>query len=567
VPTVATYARFSTDMQRDSSIEDQRRNCLAFAARHGWAEPVHHFEDRAISGASKARPGYQDMLAVAERGGFDTLLVDDLSRLSRDDIETKTIIRRFKFKGLRIIGVSDGYDSDAKGEKIQSSMRGLMNEMYIDDLREKVRRGMTGQAIKGHNVGGRCYGYEHVKVYDTARASPDGERVLLYVERKIRPDHAEVIVKIFELFAQGWSPRAIAKHLNDAGIPSPRGGKWLQSAIYGDHEVGYGILNNPLYEGKYVWNRRECRKNPDTGRRTHVRRPESEWITTDMAELRIVPEALWAKVKARQQRLRSDLGGKIRDGITKAGQSKAQKGFRYLLSGLLKCGKCGGNYVVCSSTSYGCTSNLNGGDSACSNGHRLPRKRTEKHFLGLLREELLTPDAIAVFTEEVETALKTRGRESQTEVKRAKQEASKAQAEIDNLMAAIKAGIFTPTIRTELEAAEEKRERADVKLANAQAVDGASISGMVATIPRAVEKYRTALDNIETTLSARMEHSRELLRDLLGDIKLTPRDHALEASLRLDWRSTLNQCEAPETSKLKVMMVAEEGLEPPTRGL
>ena len=193
MPTVATYARFSTDMQRDSSIDDQRRNCLAFATRHGWPEPVHHFEDRAISGASKARPGYQDMLAEAERGGFDTLLVDDLSRLSRDDIETKTIIRRFKFRGLRIIGVSDGYDSDAKGEKIQSSMRGLMNEMYIDDLRDKVRRGMTGQAMKGHNVGGRCYGYQHVKIYDPARISPDGEQVVLYVQREIRPDHAEVI--------------------------------------------------------------------------------------------------------------------------------------------------------------------------------------------------------------------------------------------------------------------------------------------------------------------------------------------------------------------------------------
>ena len=364
-----------------------------------------------------------------------------------------------------------------------------------------------------------------------------------------------LIVKIFELFAQGWSPRAIAKYLNDAGIPSPRGGKWLQSAIYGDHEVGYGILNNPLYDGKYIWNRRECRKNPDTGKRTHVRRPESERITPDMPELRRGPEALWAKVTARQQRLRSDLGGKIRDGITKAGQTKAQKGFRYLLSGLLKCGKCGGNYVVCSSTSYGCTSNLNGGDSACSNGHRLPRKRTEQHFLGMLRDELLTPDAIAVFTEEVEAALKTRGRASHEEVKRAKQVAAKTQTEIDNIMAANMQGIITDTTRKALESAEERKAKAEESLANAQAVDEASVGSMVAAIPRAVEKYRKALDNIETTLSTRMEHSRELLRDLLGDIKLTPRDHALEASLRLDWRSTLNQCEAPEISKLKVMMV------------
>jgi hypothetical protein len=220
--------------------------------------------------------------------------------------------------------VSDGYDSAAKGEKIQSSMRGLMNEMYIDDLREKVMRGMTGQAMKGNNVGGRCYGYRHVPQYDPIKTSPDGQPVVLCVRREINDEQAEVIRIIFELFAQGWSPRAIAKHLNDAGIPSPRGGKWLQSAIYGDPDVGYGILNNPLYSGRFVWNRRECRKNPDTGKRVHVRRDESEWITTEMPDLRIVSEQLWAKVKARQERLRLGLGAKVRDGLVRSGQVKAQ---------------------------------------------------------------------------------------------------------------------------------------------------------------------------------------------------------------------------------------------------
>lgn len=564
---IATYARFSTDHQRDSSIDDQRRNCLKFAERQGWPEPIHHFEDRAISGALKARPGYQEMLADAERGEFDILLVDDLSRLSRDDVETKTVIRRFKFRNLRIIGVSDGYDSAAKGEKIQSSMRGLMNEMYIDDLREKVMRGMTGQAMKGNNVGGRCYGYRHVPQYDPTKTSPDGQPLVLCVRREINDDQAEVIRTIFELFAQGWSPRGIAKHLNDAGIPSPRGGKWLQSAIYGDPDVGYGILNNPLYSGRFVWNRRECRKNPDTGKRVHVRRDESEWITTEMPDLRIVSEQLWAKVKARQERQRSGLGVKVREGLTRSGQAKAQKGFRYLLSGLLKCDECGGNFVVCSSTSYGCTSNLNGGKSACANGHRLPRKRTEKYILGLVRNELLTPDACDLFATEVEAALKSRSRESQNLVKRARKDAASAQAEIDSIMNAIRAGVITNTTRQALEAAETRLEEAQASLDEALTVDETAVKGMVAALPRAIGKYRKALDRIEDTLSTRLEHSRELLRDLLGEISLRPNGHALEARMRLDWLSTLRECQAPETAKLKVMMVAEEGLEPPTRGL
>lgn len=245
--------------------------------------------------------------------------------------------------------------------------------------------------------------------------------------------------------------------------------------------------------------------------------------------------------------------------MTRSGQAKAQKGFRYLLSGLLKCDECGGNFVVCSSTSYGCTSNLNGGKSACANGHRLPRKRTEKYVLGLVRNELLTPEACDLFAVEVGAALKARSRESQNLVKCARKDAASAQAEIDSIMNAIKQGIITNTTRKTLEDAEERLAKAHTSLDQALSVDETAVKGMVAALPRALGKYRKALDRIEDTLSTRLEHSRELLRDLLGEISLRPNGHALEARMRLDWLSTLNQCEAPETAKLKVMR--EEGLE------
>ena len=269
---IATYARFSSDNHRDASIEDQTRNCRTYASRHDW-EIALHFEDRAISGASKDRPGFQAMLKAARDEKFDVLLVDDLSRFSRDDIETKTLIRRFKYQGLRIIGVSDGYDSAAKGEKIQSSMRGLMNEMFLDDLREKTHRGLTGQALCGNSTGGRSYGYHHRPIEDANKLDPYGRPVVLSVRREINPDKANVVVQIFDPFSTGWSPRAIARKLNEQGIPSPRGGKRLQSAIYGDKIEGTGILNNALSSGRVVWNRRQWFKNPDTGRATLIKRP------------------------------------------------------------------------------------------------------------------------------------------------------------------------------------------------------------------------------------------------------------------------------------------------------
>jgi site-specific DNA recombinase len=140
----AIYARYSSDKQRESSIEDQERNCRGFAAREGWTL-IARFADEATSGATRSRPGYLRMLAAAEQGGFDVLLVDDLSRLSRDDVEMKQVIRRFRFRGVRIVGVSDGFDSDAKGYKVQAGVRSLLNELYLDDLREKTHRASPGR--------------------------------------------------------------------------------------------------------------------------------------------------------------------------------------------------------------------------------------------------------------------------------------------------------------------------------------------------------------------------------------------------------------------------------------
>ena len=156
---VAIYARYSTDMQREASIDDQYRNCKKYVEKENW-RIIKHYEDKAISGTVKDRPGYQKMLTDAEAKTFDILLIDDLSRLSRDDIEMKTVIRRLIHWSIRIIGASDGFDTNSKGHKIQAGMRGIINEIYLDDLKEKTHRGMEGQALKGFNCGGHSYGYK-----------------------------------------------------------------------------------------------------------------------------------------------------------------------------------------------------------------------------------------------------------------------------------------------------------------------------------------------------------------------------------------------------------------------
>ena len=233
MPRAAFYARYSSDKQRDASIEDQFRNCESYAKREDL-EVVARYEDRGVSGADANRTGYRRMLADAGEEQFDVLVVDDLSRLSRDDVEFKQTIRRLTFMEVRVVGVSDGFDSFGKGARVHAGVRGLINDIYLEDLREKTHRGLAGRALEGKNTGGRCYGYRHVPIEDPNRKDEYGRPVILAVEREIDEVQAEWVRWIFERYADGRPPRWIAAELNRLGVPSPRGGTWSGSAINGD---------------------------------------------------------------------------------------------------------------------------------------------------------------------------------------------------------------------------------------------------------------------------------------------------------------------------------------------
>ena len=103
--------------------------------QEGWSV-THRYQDKAISGNTNVRPGYQQLLADAETKCFDIVLVDDFSRLSRDQVEAEQFRRRIVHWGCRLIGVTDGIDTASKGHKLQAGMKGLMNDIFLDDLRE-----------------------------------------------------------------------------------------------------------------------------------------------------------------------------------------------------------------------------------------------------------------------------------------------------------------------------------------------------------------------------------------------------------------------------------------------
>jgi DNA invertase Pin-like site-specific DNA recombinase len=103
------YARYSSDNQREASIEDQVRECRAFIQRQGWTLQQ-TYSDRALSGASMLRPGYQRLLADARDGQFDVVVAEALDRLSRDQEDSAALYKRLSFAGIRIVTLAEGAD-------------------------------------------------------------------------------------------------------------------------------------------------------------------------------------------------------------------------------------------------------------------------------------------------------------------------------------------------------------------------------------------------------------------------------------------------------------------------
>jgi DNA invertase Pin-like site-specific DNA recombinase len=246
------YARYSSENQREASIEDQVRQCRAHIERAGWTY-LHAYTDRAISGSTPFRAGYQKLLEEARAGLFDIVVAEALDRLSRDQEDVAGLYKRLGFMGIRIVTLAEGEVTD-----LHVGLKGTMNALYVKDLAQKTRRGLEGRVRKGKSGGGIGYGYEVVRSVDAAGEQRRGER-------RINKEKADTIRRIFREFAAGRSPTIIAQGLNHDGIPSPTGGAWSDSAIRGHRTRGTGVLNNELYIGRLVWNRQRFVKNPETG--------------------------------------------------------------------------------------------------------------------------------------------------------------------------------------------------------------------------------------------------------------------------------------------------------------
>ena len=509
----ALYARFSTDLQNSKSADDQISHLRHALAAKGWRE-VAVYKDEGISGAQMmTRPGLLRLMADAQAKAFDAVFSESMDRISRDQADTAQIFKTLRYLGIELHTTSEGHVSI-----LQAGFAGMMNQVFLDQLADKTRRGQIANVKAGKSGGGNCFGYR------------TKEGVL-----SIDPEQADIVRLIFAEYDRGISPRKIATRLNADGLAGPRGGEWTSSTINGDRRVGDGILHQPLYNGELVFNRRRFRKHPESGRRSSVINPQADWVHQEMAHLRIVDKELWDRVQSRNAAL-----------------SEAPNGCRRrpkrLLSGLMTCSECGGSMTLQGRDRYACSAHRERG--TCSNGKIIAAETVERRVLVGVRDALLAPALIEEAMRAYERELADHRSNALRQRSQLERELTDVEGKLDRQLDLYEGNVITKDkLKERICGLEDRAAAIKRELAGSEAPTSYTLH------PRAVERYKELVGQLHSALAEEdAQAAREAFRGLLDGVVFTPGVGKGEFQLELHGR--LAALLVPQTHKTPQAMTA-----------
>lgn len=299
----------------------------------------------------------------------------------------------------------------------------------------------------------------------------------------------------------------------------------LDTTLLGHRRLAKGMLYNPMYIGHMVWNRSEWRRDPDTRRMTYRVRPKDDWITVEVPTLRIIPQDLWERVQARSRRR------------TPAAVALSGRFRRYLLSGFITCGRCGGAYVLKTPYSYRCGTHHARGAAVCANDRPASRKTLERIVLAALREHLFTPENLAALVEDVRTRLIERRRQEADRAAAASRHEAlrRVEQEIEHLKAALLRGKATDTLLEMLEARTKERNRLRAQEPSSALAE--ALEAVLARLPTVVTETLEALT--QRWEAGDIADGKRLLAALGTQIRLRPNGTGLEAIISGDLERVL----------------------------
>jgi len=354
---VAAYARFSSENQRQESIDAQLRAIKAYCDHNNY-DIVRIYQDEAVSATTDKRDQFLQMIQDAKSKIFDLVIVHKLDRFARNRYDSAFYKRELKQHGIRIVSVLENLDDSPESVILESVLEG-MAEYYSMNLAREVRKGMNENALQAlHNGGVAPLGFDVSK-----------DKTYL-----VNATEAESVRLIFEMYASGYGYGTIANELNKKGYKTKTGKPFGKNSIF-------DILRNEKYIGRYVFNKRASKK---TGNRVYK---SDDLITRiDNALPRIISDELWLKVQSKLNERR-----KPRMNATRV----------YLLTGKAVCGKCGSSFVGGSYFlgrdretkyyTYACNSRQR--KTGCDNKN-IRADLLEEYIIEMIRTEILNDDAI-----------------------------------------------------------------------------------------------------------------------------------------------------------------------------
>ena len=538
----AIYARYSSDLQSETSIDDQVRLCREYAERNNMDVSA-VFTDYAISGGNlNNRPGMLSLMQAAKVNDFDVVIAEALDRISRDQEDIAAIYKRLTHADVRITTVSEGDVNE-----LHIGLKGTMNALFLKDLAIKTRRGQRGRVEAGKIPGGNSFGYKIVR-----RILDDGS--VSTGEREINPDQAAIIKRIFTEYADGMAPRRIASALNAEGITSPRGGQWNASTINGSRQRKNGILNNELYLGRIIYNRQRFVKDPESGKRVSRLNPEHDWIITDVPALRIIDNKTWDKVQKIKSRYSSQCGSKR--------QTKKR-----LLTGLVKCGCCGGSMTIINRERYYCSAKREKG--TCDSSVGIKAVEIEERVLGGLKDILLgNEELIDTFVGEFKAEIARLRKQRSTHERQSQKDLNKINTAIKRCLKYVTEGDGDPgLVRDELRALEQQKKDLD------HVIKSTHNETAIEVHPNIAELYRKKVLELQTLLADETSRPQamEIIRSMIDHIEVHAGEERGEAEVilvgALAQILTFTQQKktvASNGSDGRVLMVAGAGFEPAT---
>ena len=527
------YARYSSDNQREASIDDQIRRCRARIEREGWIE-TEVFTDYAISGATTQRPGFKALMDAVHAGRADVVVSEALDRISRDQEHIAGFFKELSFAGVRIVTLSEGDISE-----LHVGLKGTMNALYLKDLGQKTHRGLEGRIKAGKSAGGLSYGYRVVREITANGTVSTGDRAIDEAE-------AAIVRRVFTLYVNGVSPKRIAKTLQQEGVKGPRGGHWTASLILGNAQRETGILRNRLYIGERVWNRQHFLKDPKTGNRVARLNPRDQWLVEPVPSQRIIEDDLWVAAQTRLQAMRavvlsganppSDPG----DDDASPHREKPSTGARlgrahrpvWPLAGLVKCGVCDGSVTIIGQNRLGCGNHHERG--ICSNNRTVVRDKLQGQVFEGLKQRLLAPELVEQFVKTYVQEVNTANQERGTRRAKLNSEQARIARQIKTVLDTIKDIGGSRSLVDDLRSLERRQDEIAAELARESEPEQ-----LIELHPNLPELYRRRVETLEAALQdpEGAAAAAQALRSLIDSVVFYPEEG--RGKYRLELRGDL----------------------------